>query len=200
MMHWYPEGQEGVIGTLRRSKLAKTDDSGSEQMLVKLTGLKTEQFENVYRAQCFGLSSHAPQGSVGLFLALGGRSDRLIGLGFEHKDYRPKNTPEGGVILYDHKGDVVRVFPDTMELYHAKQIKLSIGAGLKSSDDASCTIVLTKDALTITRGQSSVKIEDAQITHTSPHVIVKSDRVDLGDTGGTPVLTVAGPATKVFAV
>jgi phage gp45-like len=201
MMHWYPEGQEGVVSGMRRAKVSKTDDSGAEQMLAKMTGMKTEQFENVYRAQSFGLSSHAPQGSVGLFLALGGRSDRLIGLGFEHKDHRPKNTPEGGTILYNDRGDVVRVFPDQMELYHAKTIKLSIGGGLKSSDDATCTIVMTKDALTITRGQSSVKIEDGQITHTSPHVIIKSDHVDLGDAGGTPVgLCGGGCATKVYAV
>jgi phage gp45-like len=179
----------------------KTDDSGTQQILKKMTGLKSETFEDVYRPQPHGFSSHAPSGSEGVYLALGGRSDRLLALGFEHKDYRPKNTPEGGTILYNHTGDVVRVFKDQLEVFHTKTIKLSIGKGVKQSDDSHCTVVMTANDITITRGQSSTKLEDAKITHTSPHVVIKSDRVDLGDEGGDPVgLCSGGCATKVFAV
>ncbi|WP_316196965.1 phage baseplate assembly protein [Bradyrhizobium sp. SZCCHNS3053] len=201
MWLWFPEGQEGVVATLRRATVLKTDDSGTQQILRKMTGLKTESFEDVYRPQMHGLSSHAPQGSEGVYLALGGRSDRLLALGFEHKDHRPKNTPEGGTILYNHTGDVVRVFKDQLELYHTATIKLSIGKGLTQSDDSHCTVVMTADDVTITKGQSSVQISDGQIMHSAPHVVIKSPKVDLGDVGGTPVgLCGGGCATKVFAV
>ncbi|MGJ5205026.1 phage baseplate assembly protein domain-containing protein [Bradyrhizobium sp. HKCCYLR20261] len=201
MWIWFPEGQEGLIGTLRRATVQKTDDSGTQQILKNMTGLKSEAFEDVYRPQPHGFSSHAPKGSEGVFLALGGRSDRLLALGFEHKDFRPKNTPEGGTILYNHTGDVVRVFKEQLEVYHSKTIKLSIGRGVKQSDDSHCTVVMTADSVTVTRGQSSVQIEDGQVTHTSPHVVIKSPKVDLGDIGGTPVgLCGGGCATKVFAV
>src|SRR3954453_3278600 len=112
MWIWFPEGQEGLIGTLRRAAVQKTGNSGTQQILKNMTGLKSETFEDVYRPQPHGFSSHAPKGSEGVFLALGGRSDRLLALGFEHKDFRPKNTPEGAPILYNHTGDVVRVFKD----------------------------------------------------------------------------------------
>lgn len=186
---------------MRRSTVQKTDDSGTQQILKKMTGLKSETFEDVYRPQPHGLSSVAPSGSEGVYLALGGRSDRLLALGFEHKDYRPKDTPEGGTILYNHTGDVVRVFKDQLEVYHTATIKLSIGKGVKQSDDSHCTIVMSANDVTITKGQSSIKIEDAQITHTTPHCIIKSPKVDLGDVGGQPVARCDGScATKVFAV
>jgi phage gp45-like len=201
MWHWFPEGQEGIIATLRRATVQQTDDSGTQQMLKNMTGMKSESFEDVYRPQMHGFSSHAPPGSEGMFLALGGRSDRLLALGFEHKDYRPKNTPVGGSILYNSTGDVIRVFSDRMEAFHTSTIRLSIGKGVAGSDDSNCTIVMMADAVTVTRGQSSVKIEDAQITHTSPHVIINSAKVDLGAEGGLPVgLCGGGCATKVFAV
>lgn len=107
MWVWFPEGQEGMVATLRRATVQKIDDSGTQQILRKMTGLKSETFEDVYRPQPHGLSSVPPDGSEGLFLALGGRSDRLVGLGFEHKDFRPKNTPTGATVLYDDKGNVV---------------------------------------------------------------------------------------------
>lgn len=107
MWVWFPEGAEGMVATLRRGTVQKTDDSGTQQILKKMTGLKSESFEDVYRPQPHGFSSHAPAGSEGLFLALGGRSDRLVALGFEHKDYRVKDIKEGNAVLYDDKGNVV---------------------------------------------------------------------------------------------
>ncbi|WP_315734160.1 phage baseplate assembly protein [Bradyrhizobium sp. SZCCHNR1093] len=199
---WFPEGQEGLLGHLRRATVQKTDDSGTQQILKKMTGLKTEHFEDVYRPQMHGFSSHAPSGSEGVFLALGGRSDRLLALGFEHKDHRPKNTPEGGTILYNHTGDVVRVFKDQLEVYHTKTIKLSIGAGVKQSDDQSVTITMSKDDVTITKKQAVVKLTDGDIEITHPtQVVITSPHIKLGSVNAsTPVALCGGAcATKVFA-
>lgn len=207
MWLWFPEGQEGLIGSLRRATVQKTDDSGTQQILKKMTGLKTEAFSDVYRPQPHGLSSHAPEGSEGVFLALGGRSDRLLALGFEHKDHRPKDTPEGGTVLYNHTGDAIRVFKDNLDVVHSKLINIKIGKGYdkgKTADNSgqkNISIVATTSAVTITFDDTSVKLEGGKATVTSPHVVIKSDHVDLGDEGGQPVgLCGGGCATKVFAV
>ena len=42
-------------------------------------------------------------------------------------------------------------------------------------------------------GDSLIRIMDGQI-------LVQSERVDLGDEGGSPVMTLGGPSSKVFAV
>lgn len=107
MTFGYPENRDSTVGTLRRARVDKIDDSGAQQIMKKLLGLASEKPEDVYRAQGHGLSSYPPAGSEGLFLSLGGRADRLIGLGFEHKDKRIKNLKEGNTVLYDDKGNVV---------------------------------------------------------------------------------------------
>lgn len=106
-MYGFPEGRDNLLGMIRRATLLNTDDSGSQQMMRKLRGLRSEFPEDVYRPQPHGLSSHPPSGSEGVLLALGGRSDRLLGFGFEHKDFRPRNLPSGATVLYDDKGNVV---------------------------------------------------------------------------------------------
>lgn len=112
MWVWFPEGKAGLLGTLRRATVLETDDSGTQQMFKRMRGLASEEPEDVYRPQMHGISSHPPRGSEGMFLALGGRSDRLMALGFEHKDHRPKNLPEGGVAIYDADGKVLKIVKD----------------------------------------------------------------------------------------
>jgi phage baseplate assembly protein V len=193
MWIWFPEGQDSLIATMRRATVQSTDDSGTQQMLKKMTGMKTETFTNVYRPQMHGFSSVAPSGSEGVFLALGGRSDRLLALGFEHQQYRPKNTPEGDTVIYNQNGDVVRVFKAGMSLYHASQIKLSIGSGINQTDDQSVTITATKDAITLT-DTSTVVSHPTEVVVAAP--IVKLGGAD----ASTPVgLCGGGCATKVFA-
>lgn len=176
MWVWFPEGAEGMVATLRRGTVQKTDDSGTQQILKKMTGLRSEAFEDVYRPQPHGFSSHAPAGSEGLFLALGGRSDRLVALGFEHKDKRPKDLPEGGTVLYDADGNVVRIVKDDMQITHAKKIVFAVG-------------------------NSKVTVEPDAVLLESPKVTIKSPDVNLGDEGGEPVgLCGGGCATRVKAV
>jgi phage gp45-like len=107
MFHSYPENMDSTLGHLRRATVLQTDDSGTQQILKKLRGLASERPENVYRPQPHGLSSVPPEGAEGLLLSLGGRGDRMLALGFEHKDYRPRNLPAGNATLYDDKGNVI---------------------------------------------------------------------------------------------
>ena len=180
--HWFPEGHEGLIAQLRRATVLKTDDSGSQQILKKLRGLASEMPEDIYRPQPHGFSSHAPQGSEGLFLALGGRSDRLLALGFEHKDKRPRNLPEGGVALYDADGKLLKIVKDGTE-YDAGKKPVTI------------------------RNATKIKIEgadDVAIGVNGRWVRIRPARVDLGVSSpdgeaDAKVLTEAGPSDVVWA-
>lgn len=185
---WFPEGQEGIVAQLRRGTLTKIDDSGSQQIIKNLTGMKTESFEDVYRPQPHGFTSHPPKDSEGVFLSLGGRSDRLLFLGGEHKDKRIKDLPEGGACLYDADGNIVRVVKDDMQIKHEKKIVQAVGG------DNGPSITTTADSIILKVGGSAIEIKDGSI-------LVKSGRVDLGDVGGQAVdRTDDNPSSKVFAV
>lgn len=108
MWNGFPEGPAGIIAHLRRARLLKTDDSGTQQ-LVDIAGLASEQMTKVVRAMPHGFASNAPLDSDGILISLGGRSDRAVMLGIEHKDYRQRNLPIGTAVLYDDKGNVVFV-------------------------------------------------------------------------------------------
>lgn len=168
---------DSTLGHLRRATVLKTDDSGTQQILKKLRGLASEQPQNVYRPQAHGFSSHAPSGSEGLFLSLGGRGDRMLALGFEHKDHRPKNLPEGGTALYDADGKVLKFVKDNADWDN----------GNKSFRMHNVTTVEI-DA------SGNVTIRSTQ------SVLVEAPRVDLGGPDGARVETIAGPSSRVFAV
>lgn len=160
MFDGFPENRHSTIGTLRRARVEKIDDSGAQQIMRKLVGLKGDQPEDVYRAQPHGFSSHPPAGSEGLFLALGGRSDRLIGIGFEHKDHRPKGSPAGTAMLYDDKGNVVFVKGQSGIVITARQGKVTI----KPADDEFVYL----------GGDGSDGMYDFVLTESGPSVNVKA--------------------------
>ncbi len=108
-MGWWgqgPENQDAVLGSLRRGLITSVNDTGPQQ-LVNLQGLASELPINVLRIQPHGFSSNPPANSEGVFLALGGRSDRLVFIGGERPPNRPTNTPTGAAVLYDQNGNVI---------------------------------------------------------------------------------------------
>lgn len=204
-----------------RYSLQKIDDSKDIQ-LVDGNGLADEVHTQLMRLYPHGFSSHSVKDSHFLALSLGGRRDLLVAVGGEHHEKRPKNIPEGDTVLYNAEGDAIRIFgKKTLDITHSKNIKLSIGKGLKDSssngsgnsasgskgkeadagEDKDVTVVITENDITLTKGGSSVKIQGDKITVTAQHVVIQSDKVDLGAEGGTRVgLCGGGCATKVFAV
>lgn len=182
MFYNYPEIQEGVFAQLRRGTLEKIDDSGSQQIIKRLRGLASERPEDVYRPQWHGFSSHPPAESEGLFLALGGRSDRIVALGFEHKDKRPKNLQEGGVALYDADGKRIRLEKDINEW------------------DAGNKPVTIKNA-------TAVNIEGATDIHIGVNgrwIRIRPNRIDLaikskGESAPARVITEDGPSEVLWA-
>jgi phage gp45-like len=202
-----------------RYLVTKVDDEGDIQMLDG-DGLEDESHTKIMRLYPHGFSSHSLDEAHFLALALGGRRDMLIALGGEHAKKRPRKLAKGDSILYNAEGDAIRVFKKSLDFVHTGNIKLSIGNGVNGSgepgDDKDVTIVMTDKDITLTKGESSVKITgdnivakrgsstmtiaDGQITHEADKVIVKGE-THLGGEGGEPVqLCGGGCATKVFAI
>ena len=106
---------------LDRVEVRETDDSGTQQ-LVRALGLAEEEFRRTLRASPHGFSSHAPAGSEGLVLSGGGRRDRAVILGLEHKDHRPRGLAQGEAILYDDQGQVVFVKRDGIRIHSGQDV------------------------------------------------------------------------------
>jgi phage gp45-like len=226
-MQW--EHEDAVRSATRRARIVEVDDSKSQQKL-KIRGLKNEKPEEIWRTQDFGFSSVPPKDSDGIIDQMGSRSDRTTYRDAGHEKYRPKKTPEGGTNLFDHSGDIVRVWEDKLDVIHAKQLNIKIGKGYNAgtgdapsgdTDDASSdsdeaiSIVMTPDAVTITKGNSKIVLTastilvegggDIAVGVPGRYVRVRPGRVDLGVTSPTgqadpQVVTTAGPSTKVFSV
>lgn len=177
-MYGFPEGRDNLLGMIRRATLLDTDDSGSQQMMRKLRGLRSEFPEDVYRPQPHGLSSHAPAGSEGVLIALGGRSDRLLGIGFEHKDHRPRDLPRGATVLYDDKGNIVY---------------------LKSADGVAIEAKVGKVTIEAKAGEITIEAKSGKVSikpSAGQNVYLGGDGAD-----GTyaRVMTESGPSANVFA-
>lgn len=102
----YFEHQDAIRVMLRRASLTAVDDSGDQQIL-SLDGLAGDKLAKIVRVQPHGLSSTPPMGAEGLMLALGGRADRTMAFGFEHRAARPRNQPQGTATLYDDQGNTI---------------------------------------------------------------------------------------------
>lgn len=100
------ENNDGVLGTLRRALITAVDDSGDQQ-LVNLQALAKDFPQKIVRILPHGFSSNPPQNSEGVLKSLGGRSDRGMFIGGEHKQYRQKNLKPGNAVLYDDQGNIV---------------------------------------------------------------------------------------------
>lgn len=118
------EGRRSREGSLRRVSSVEIDDSGTQQR-VRATGLAGEEFDNVVRAQSFGVSSSPPRGSEGVLLEQGGRSDRAHILGLEHPDHRPRNVELGGTVLYDANGQAVSLVKNNLRIVGGGTVTIS---------------------------------------------------------------------------
>lgn len=168
--------------------LVKKIDDSKEIQFIDADGLADEQHTQIMRVYPHGFSSHSVDEAHMLAIGLGGRRDLLVALGGEHAKKRPKNLPKGDTILYNAEGDVIRLFgKKTLDITHAKNIKLSIGKGLKDSqgkggqsgasgqsggqgkeaeagEDKDVHIVITENDITLTKGDTVVKLTGDKLT------------------------------------
>lgn len=118
---------DDVVGSaVRRARITKVDDSGTQQK-VDLIGLASEKPQKIVRVQPHGFSSYPVNDAEGVMIQLAGRSGRTMFLGGEHKDKRPKNLPQGGTVIYDADGNVVRVVGTDLQIKHKTKIVLAVG-------------------------------------------------------------------------
>lgn len=122
------EHEDAIRVTTRRSRIVKVDDSQTQQR-VDVKGLKNEEPKKIWRPQDFGFSSNPPPDCDGVMIQMGSRSDRTLYMDGGHEKYRPKNTPQGGSVLFNHTGDIIRVFKDKLDVVHQKTINIKIGKG-----------------------------------------------------------------------
>lgn len=176
------EHDDTVRTILRRARLLKIDDSGSQQK-ADLAGLKNEQMQKIVRILPHGFSSHPPKDSEAVILQLGGRSDRTLVFGGEHKDKRFKNLEEGAAVLYDADGKFLRLRKDDTVL----------DAGNKPVEIKNATTIKVQGATDLVIGVNGRWIR------------IRPGRVDLGIESPTGeaehgVETSGGTSTKVFSV
>lgn len=203
MLYEHDDAQRSMI---RRARIVKVDDSKSQQF-VDLKGLKQEEPKKIFRPQDHGFSSNPPKDTEGVMIQMGGRSDRTVYFDGGHEKYRPKSTPEGGTVIYNHSGDVIRVFKDNLQAVHSKKIVHKIGKGNdvgqgdNLSDSKNITITMQGDSIVINFQDTSFKLEAGKATVKGPVVLIDSPDVNLGGMGGTLIgLCGGGCATKVKAV
>lgn len=217
------EHDDGIRVTTRRARIVKVDDEKSQQR-VDIKGLKKEKPEKVWRPQDFGFSSNPPEDCDGVMIQMGSRSDRTLYMDGGHEKYRPKKTPQGGTVLFNHSGDIIRVFKDNLDVVHSKKINIKVGKGYNAGqsgdsssgssggsssgpDDASqpgddnISIVATADSVVITFKDASFTLQSGKATVKAPTVLIDSPDVNLGGMGGTLIGLCGGAcATKVKAV
>jgi phage gp45-like len=145
-------------------------DDSPRGQLVTIQGYSGETFSGVLRGQPHGFSSNPPIGSIGYFLRLGS-SDRLMAIGYDDAS-RPLGSPSGTSVLYDASGNLLFA-------KGAAGISIKAVAGGVMVEAQTGTITLKRGALSVT---------------------VSDERVDLGGPGGSQVVTLAGPSSKVFAI
>jgi len=115
-------------GLVQRVSLLALDATGSLHMAT-LTGMKGVKATNVVRHKEFGMSTVPPKGSEGYAHAIGGKSDRLVVHGLDHKDYGPRDLQEGDTQIYDAGRSFLRMDANgiTLERLDGKPITFKIG-------------------------------------------------------------------------
>jgi phage baseplate assembly protein V len=118
---------------LRRAAIAFVNDAGSQQLL-DLLGYKGDTPKKVPRVESFGFASNPPPGGNGLIVCPGGRSDRAMFIGGEHPDYRPKNQPVGGTIIYDAFGQAISFISGNIRVVGTGTITLTAPTFILNGD------------------------------------------------------------------
>lgn len=181
------EHDDGLRPTTRRARIIKVDDSKSQQR-VDISGLKNEKPKKIWRPQPFGFSSNPPKDSDGIMVQMGSRSDRTLYLEGGHEKHRPKRTPVGGSVLFNDKGDIIRVFPDHTDVVHKDKINIRIGKGYKNDDNGS-----GNDA-----GDSSEDDQSSEDTKTIS-MVLDGDKIVIEYDGNKVTLEEGGKVTCLAA-
>jgi len=110
-----------------RSIVSLIDDSTNLQ-LVQLNLMKDEIKDKVERVQNYGFTSHPKPNAQGVVLFVSGNRDQGLVIAVDDSRYRIKNLPEGGVAVYDHDGNFVKLTEDAGIEINAQNKKVVVHA------------------------------------------------------------------------
>ncbi len=179
-------GRRAYLGVARGTVSASDDTQMMQTVDVRVS--QDELLPGVERFQTYGHTSvpRDPDGSDGnskaaevtLGFVNGNRSHPIV-LAMDDRRYRPTGWQKGDSGLWHYNGNTAKFTDTGWQQTHAD-----------------------KQPWTITVGSSTLTVADGKITATvgGTSVTIQDGRVDLGGLGGSAVLTVAGPSSKVFAV
>lgn len=110
-----------------RTIVSLIDDSKNMQ-LVQLNLMKDEIKDKVERVQNYGFTSHPKPNAQGVVLFVAGNRDQGLVIAVDDSRYRIKNLPEGGVAVYDHDGNFVKLTEDAGIEINAQNKKVVVHA------------------------------------------------------------------------
>lgn len=110
-----------------RAIVSLIDDTKNMQ-IVQLSLMKDEIKDRVERVQNYGFTSRPRIGAEAVVLFIGGNRDQGLVIAADDSRYRIKNLPEGGVAMYDWRGNVVKMTQADGILIEAPEQKVQIKA------------------------------------------------------------------------
>lgn len=94
-----------------RAEVLNSDDSAPVQR-INIAGPMSGETHEVIHHQGYGLSVHAPAGSVPLVLEIGANRANLAAIHAQSPAHRPKDLAEGEVVIYSQHGQRIYLKED----------------------------------------------------------------------------------------
>lgn len=110
-----------------RAIVSMVDDSKAIQ-IVQLNLTKDDVKDGIERVQNYGFTSKPLNGAEAVALFLQGNRDNGLCIAIDDSRYRMNNLPDGGVAMYDHDGNYVKMTKDNGIEIEAPNKKVTIKA------------------------------------------------------------------------
>ncbi|NLS02327.1 hypothetical protein HGP14_02945 [Rhizobium sp. P32RR-XVIII] len=91
---------------------ANAEDGG--QQFVNGRGLAKDGYTRIHRIEPAGFASSPVKGAKALLFAPNGHADQAYVFGGEHPGHRPGGLPAGATALYDHNGNIIKLWMDSV--------------------------------------------------------------------------------------
>jgi phage gp45-like len=178
-----------------RGRIVDTRDDGKQQA-VQVKGRANETYgdrgQYILRIQAHGFNGHAPKGSLGMILCMGGNNDQAMMLDGEHPDHRPTSLEEGASRQYDTNGNYHEMNSTQQHIVASKDLIVEVASNQTETVQGTATETVNGASKTINVQSGTLYLNVQQLVITAQHVVVDCPSIDLGGQGGAPVI-VAGP-------
>jgi phage baseplate assembly protein V len=175
-----------IMMTVLRGKITLVDDTGVIQVHQVDLGPMGPDGSLGIRDKTkalfhFGFTSNPPAKTDAVLLFVGGDRTNGLVIGHNHQDYRLKNLQSGDSALYDQRG-AYAWFKATGLVIDAAGLDVTV-------QNAKNVTVTASEKVTVNCDTAEVNA-DTKATVTAPTILLSSDDVELGDSGGPAVARV----------